>query len=252
MHRAVAASTLRSARRVSHGVSMLPRVATTSGHYSAMLHTTTQQAEDEKRGFLSRLNPFARSKTETTPAQTSASTATSAATSQEDLNVEIEEEEEEVIPSWKAERQSLSVEELESAVRSAAAPFLDTAPEIRLNKILLNNPKAKFEVKKNKKKNDYTNSGKNRAVLKACAISTGQEVPSKELVSIHNLQDLVTVLQRLDAELTAASPNPNGHVVAEWFQKNKDSLPSNVVFIPYQKSKGIKVEDRKSTNKRFL
>jgi hypothetical protein len=59
-------------------------------------------------------------------------------------------------------------------------------------------------------------------------------------------------MQGLDQEARALPENPKGHVVAEWFEKNKASLPPNMVFIPYKKSKGIKVEDRKTTNKRFL
>jgi len=89
-------------------------------------------------------------------------------------------------------------------------------------------------------------------VLKACVVSTGREIPNKEIASIKNLQDIVNVLQALDQSLENASDNPKGHVVAEWFMKNKSSLPDNMVFIPYEKSKGIKAEDRRRTNKRFL
>jgi hypothetical protein len=48
--------------------------------------------------------------------------------------------------SWKGERQSLSPEQLEESIRSAAAPFVDTASTIYLNKILLDDPKIKFQV----------------------------------------------------------------------------------------------------------
>lgn len=88
--------------------------------------------------------------------------------------------------------------------------------------------------------------------MKACAASTGQEIPSKDLVSIHTLKDLYTTMQRLDQEARALPENPTGHVVAEWFEKNKTNLPPNMIFIPYKKAKGVKVEDRKTTNKRFL
>ncbi|KAI7817552.1 hypothetical protein BC939DRAFT_465714 [Gamsiella multidivaricata] len=196
---------------------------------SASLHTARTLAE-EKRGFLSRLNPFAKPGSET-PAQPSTAAATDVA---QDLNVEIEEEEEEEIPSWKSERQSLTPEQLEASIRSAAAPFVDTASTLYLNKIRLDDPMTKFQV------------------LKACVVSTGQEIPSKDLASIHTLKDIMSTLQRLDEEANALPENPNGHVVAEWFEKNKSSLPPNMIFIPYQKSKGIKAEDRKTTNKRFL
>ncbi|KAF9951756.1 hypothetical protein BGZ72_006780 [Mortierella alpina] len=89
-------------------------------------------------------------------------------------------------------------------------------------------------------------------VMKACVISTGQDIPSKDISSIHTLKDIFTVMQTLDQEAQSASSNPRGHVVAEWFLKNKENLPPNMVFIPYQKSKGVKAEDRRTTNKRFL
>ncbi|KAK3819760.1 MAG: hypothetical protein J3Q66DRAFT_162135 [Benniella sp.] len=197
---------------------------------TASLHTARAPAE-EKRGFLSRLNPFAKP---VEPTPVSASTPADAAKASEDLVVEIEEEEEEIIPSWKSERQYLSPEQLEESIRSAASPFVDTASTIYLHKIVLDDPKIKFQI------------------LKAYAASTGQEIPNKDLTSIHTLKDLYTTMQRLDQEARALPENPKGHVVAEWFEKNKASLPPNMVFIPYKKSKGIKVEDRKTTNKRFL
>ena len=83
-------------------------------------------------------------------------------------------------------------------------------------------------------------------------VSTGREIPNKDLDSIHTLKDVLTTMQRLDQEVKGLSENPKGHVVAEWFEKNKSALPPNMVFIPYQKSKGIKAEDRKTSNKRFL
>ena len=54
-------------------------------------------------------------------------------------------------------------------------------------------------------------------------MSTGQEIPNKELTSIHTLRDVLTTLQRLDQEAKAQSENPKGHVVAEWFDKNKST-----------------------------
>lgn len=91
-----------------------------------------------------------------------------------------------------------------------------------------------------------------KQVLKACVQSTGREIPSKDIASIRTLKDIVVVMERLDLESQSRSANPKGHVVAEWFDKNKSSLPPNMVFIPYQKSRGVKAEDRKTTNKRFL
>jgi hypothetical protein len=58
---------------------------------SASIHTASGTFAEEKRGFLSRLNPFAKPAEETT-AQAKAAEAAKAA---QDLNVEIEEEEEE-------------------------------------------------------------------------------------------------------------------------------------------------------------
>ncbi|KAG0001398.1 hypothetical protein BGZ80_008883 [Entomortierella chlamydospora] len=188
----------------------------------ASLHTARALAE-EKRGFLSRLNPFAK------PApEEPRPTPVEAAEAAEELKVEIEEEEEEVIPSWKSERKSLTPEQLEESIRSAAAPFVDTSSSVQLHRVRLE-PKTKFQ-----------------------AISTGREIPSKDISSIHTLKDVFSTLQRLDQEALGLSANPKGHVVAEWFEKNKSTLPRNMVFIPYQKSKGIKVEDRRTTNKRFL
>ncbi|KAK3830733.1 MAG: hypothetical protein J3R72DRAFT_455590 [Linnemannia gamsii] len=206
-----------------------PRLAATTSYRVSSLHTTTLSAEEEKRGFLSRLNPFAK----TTPKEESASSPAQAAKAQQELNVEIEEEET-PITSWKSERQALSAEEMEESIRSAAAPFVNTAAGTHLNKIQLDNPKIKFQV------------------MKAVAVSTGQEIPNKELASIHTLKDIFTILQAIEHGSKDASANPKGHVVAEWFQKNQSSLPPNMVFIPYVKAKGVKAEDRKRTNKRFL
>ncbi|KAF9109159.1 hypothetical protein BGX27_007937 [Mortierella sp. AM989] len=180
---------------------------------TASLHTARALAE-EKRGFLSRLNPFAKPAPETTKP-----TPAEAAKAAEVLKVEIKEEEEEPIPSWKSEHQSLTPEQLEELIRSAAAPFVDTS---------------------------------STAVLKAVVVSTGREIPNKDISSIHTLKDVFSTLQSLDQEALGLSSNPKGHIVAEWFEKNKSSLPPNMVFIPYQKSRGIKAEDRKTTNKRFL
>ncbi|CAO3564925.1 unnamed protein product [Mortierella alpina] len=219
--RTLASTLVRSSRIAGAAVS----VATRTVSPAASLHTARALAEEEKRGFLSRLNPFAK------PAPTPSQSATPAPA--QDLNVEIEEEET-PIPSWKSERQSLTAEQLEETIRSAAAPFVDTASSQYLNTIRLSDPKVKFQV------------------MKACVVSTGQEIPSKDISSIHTLKDILTVMQKLDQEAQSASANPKGHVVAEWFLKNKESLPPNMVFIPYQKSKGVKAEDRRTTNKRFL
>jgi hypothetical protein len=105
---------------------------------------------------------------------------------------------------------------------------------------------------KNYYKNNNGNDNKKSQVLKACVVATGHEIPNKDLTSIQTLKDVMIALQRLDQEAMGQSENPNGHVVAEWFDKNKSNLPSNMIFIPYQKSKGIKAEDRKTSNKRFL
>ncbi|KAF9284059.1 hypothetical protein BGZ88_010174 [Linnemannia elongata] len=209
------------------------RTATTFTPYrvsaSASLHTTTLSAEEEKRGFLSRLNPFAK----TTKQEDVKSSPAQVAKAQEELNVEIEEEEAPV-PSWKSERKELSAEELEESIRSAAAPFVNTAAGTYLNKIQLDNPKIKFQV------------------MKAVAVQTGYEIPNKDIATIHSLKDIHSTLFSLSSASKDASENPKGHVVAEWFQKNQSSLPPNMVFIPYAKAKGVKAEDRQRTNKRFL
>ncbi|KAF9407852.1 hypothetical protein BGZ76_005975 [Entomortierella beljakovae] len=193
-----------------------------SSQRNASLHTARALAE-EKRGFLSRLNPFAK------PTEEQKQTPEQIAKAQEELVVEIMEEEPvEPIPSWKSEPVSLTPEQWEESIRSAAAPFVDTSSTIQLHRIKLE-PKIKFQ-----------------------AISTGREIPSKDISTINSLKDLVATLQRLEQESLGLSQNPKGHVVAEWFEKNKSSLPPNMVFIPYEKSKGIKVENRKRTNKRYL
>ncbi|KFH62372.1 hypothetical protein MVEG_11581 [Podila verticillata NRRL 6337] len=189
------------------------------------LHTTRFVLAEEKRGLFSRLNPFAK------PASQEPAT-TEAAKPAEDLNVEIAEEEA-PIPSWKSDLQPLTKEQLEESVRSAASSFVTTT-DLHLGKVQLNDPSVKFQV------------------LKACVQSTGREIPSKDIASIRTLKDIVVVMERLDLESQSRSANPKGHVVAEWFDKNKSSLPPNMVFIPYQKSRGVKAEDRKTTNKRFL
>ncbi|KAF9337121.1 hypothetical protein BG006_006151 [Podila minutissima] len=182
----------------------------------AHLHTTRFVLAEEKRGLFSRLNPFAK------PTQESATTE--AAKPAEDLNVEIAEEEA-PIPSWKSDLQPMTKEQLEESVRSAASEFVTTA-DLHLGKVQLNDPSVKFQA--------------------------SREIPSKDIAAIRTLKDVVVVMERLDQEAQAASANPKGHVVAEWFAKNQSSLPPNMVFIPYQKSRGVKAEDRKTTNKRFL
>ncbi|KAF9951755.1 hypothetical protein BGZ72_006779 [Mortierella alpina] len=112
-------------------------IATRTARPAASLHTARALAEEEKRGFLSRLNPFA--KPASTPSQSAAPAPA------QDLNVEIEEEEA-PIPSWKSERQSLTAEQLEETIRSAAAPFVDTASGQYLNRIHLSDPKVKFQA----------------------------------------------------------------------------------------------------------
>ncbi|KAF9549942.1 hypothetical protein EC957_002002 [Mortierella hygrophila] len=210
------------------------RTATTFTPYrasaSASLHTTTLSAEEEKRGFLSRLNPFAK----TTKQEDVKSSPAQVAKAQEELNVEIEDEEEASVPSWKSERKELSAEELEESIRSAAAPFVNTAAGTYLNKIQLDDPKIKFQV------------------MKAIAVQTGHEIPNKDIATIQTLKDIHSTLFSLSSASEDTSENPKGHVVAEWFQKNQDSLPPNMLFIPYVKAKGVKAEDRKRTNKRFL
>ncbi|KAF9926287.1 hypothetical protein BGZ67_008178 [Mortierella alpina] len=236
--RTLASTLIRSSRTA---VARTP-VATSTVIRAASLHTARALAEEEKRGFLSRLNPFAK------PTPTSSQSATPAPT--QDLNVEIEEEET-PIPSWKSERQSLTAEQLEETIRSAAAPFVDTASSQYLNTIQLSDPKVKYQASGSRPR--YHPAPQDLYPLhRSCVVSTGQEIPSKDISSIHTLKDIFTVMQKLDQEAQSASSNPKGHVVAEWFLKNKESLPPNMVFIPYQKSKGVKAEDRRTTNKRFL
>jgi aminoglycoside phosphotransferase (APT) family kinase protein len=88
--------------------------------------------------------------------------------------------------------------------------------------------------------------------MKAIAVQTGHEIPNKDIASIHTLKDVLTTLHTIDNASKDTPENPKGHVVAEWFQKNQATLPANMVFIPYAKAKGVKIEDRKRTNKRFL
>ncbi|KAG0257535.1 hypothetical protein BG011_003894 [Mortierella polycephala] len=213
-------------RSTTGAVQQAPRIITAARivarPHAVSIHTVSAQAEEEKRGFLSRLNPFA---AKPSPSTTTAQSQETAAAAVEDLNVEIEEEEE-PIPSWKSERQSMTPEQLEESIRSAAAPFVDSASGVYLDKIQLVNPKVKFQAR--------------------------HEIPSKELSSIHTLKDIHTAIQRLDEGAQSMLSDPKGHVVAEWFQKNKSALPPNMVFIPYEKPKGVKAEDRKSANKRFL
>ncbi|KAF9194267.1 hypothetical protein BGZ51_000427 [Haplosporangium sp. Z 767] len=213
-------------RSTTGAVQQTPRIITAARivayPHAVSIHTASAQAEEEKRGFLSRLNPFAaKPSPSTTTAQTQATTAAAV----EELKVEIEEEEA-PIPSWKSERQSMTPEQLEESIRSAAAPFVNTASGVYLDKIQLADPKIKFQAR--------------------C------EIPSKELSSIRTLKDVHTTIQQLNEGARSMPSDPKGHVVAEWFLKNKSALPPNMVFIPYEKSKGVKAEDRKSTNKRFL
>lgn len=100
-----------------------------------------------------------------------------------------------------------------------------------------------------------THNKKKRAkqqVMKAIAVQTGHEIPNKDIATIQTLKDIHSTLFSLSSASKDASENPKGHVVAEWFQKNQSSLPPNMTFIPYAKAKGVKAEDRKRTNKRYL
>ncbi|KAG0339738.1 hypothetical protein BG004_006695 [Podila humilis] len=203
-------------------VAAIARVSTTSSLRAtlpsrsvARLHTTRFVLAEEKRGLFSRLNPFAKPSTTTT--QESATPPQP----MEDLVVEMQEDDI-VEPSWKGEVQTMTKEQLEESIRSAASSFVTTT-DLHLGK-----------------------------VLKACVQSTGREIPNKDIASIHTLKDIVTVFERLEQESKSVFKNPKGHVVAEWFETNKSTLPPNMVFIPYQKSRGVKAEDRKTTNKRFL
>ncbi|KAF9427079.1 hypothetical protein BGZ94_005521 [Podila epigama] len=185
----------------------------------ARIHTSSNILTEEKKSLFSRLNPFAKP---STPETTTTTKETIQKT--EDLKVEIEEEEIPV-PSWKNDAKAMTQEELETAVRSAASSFVNTT-DLHLAKVHLNDPSIKFKA--------------------------SREIPNKDLASIHSLKDIVTIMTSVDQAAASASANPKGHVVAEWFENNKSSLPPNMTFIPYQKSRGIKAEDRKTTNKRFL
>ncbi|KAG0052718.1 hypothetical protein BGZ83_002187 [Gryganskiella cystojenkinii] len=106
----------------------------------AAIHTTRTISAEEKRGFLSRLNPFAKPDVPSSTGQSVAQEAKAAA----ELNVEIAEEEA-PIPSWKSERLELSRGELEETIRSAVATIVDTT-NLRLSKVQLNDPTVKFQA----------------------------------------------------------------------------------------------------------
>lgn len=90
--RSLVGSCSRSSRAAALGVSRPTTVFAT-----ASLHTARAAAE-EKRGFLSRLNPFAKPTTPAEPAATPAAEETDATKVAKDLSVEIEEEKEEKEP----------------------------------------------------------------------------------------------------------------------------------------------------------
>ncbi|KAF9088543.1 hypothetical protein BGX29_000226 [Mortierella sp. GBA35] len=141
--------------------------------------------------------------------------------------------------NWKSDCQALSAEEMEASIRSAVAPFFNTAAGTRLNKIQLDDPKI--------------NNIQQKQVMKAVVVSTGQEIPNKDIASIHTLKEIFTTLQQIKQGAEVATENPKGYVVAERFQKNQSTLPlPQHSLYPYTKSKGVKAEDHKRTNKRFL
>ncbi|KAF9163743.1 hypothetical protein DFQ26_002159 [Actinomortierella ambigua] len=182
------------------------------------LHSSAAILAEEKRGLFARLNPFAKKGESEQPQQTQ-----EASTPAQSLEVEIKDKEYYAPPSWKGEYKDLTEKELAHAVRTAAATVIDT-PISKLHK-----------------------------VLKACMVETGHEIPNKDLNEISTLRDVVHVLHN-NAVAAKEALNPKGHAVAEWFarQQEQNSLPNNVVFIPYKKERGIPVEERRTPNKRFL
>ncbi|KAF9080381.1 hypothetical protein BGX23_002238 [Mortierella sp. AD031] len=142
--------------------------------------------------------------------------------------------------NWKSDCQALSAEEMEASIRSAVAPFFNTAAGTRLNKIQLDDPKIKSNIQQ-------------KQVMKAVVVSTRQEIPNKDIAWIHTLKEIFTTLQQIKQGAEVATENPKGYVVAERFQKNQSTLtlPQHSLY-PYTKSKGVKAEGHKRTNKRFL
>ncbi|CAG8479456.1 430_t:CDS:2 [Funneliformis mosseae] len=91
----------------------------------------------------------------------------------------------------------------------------------------LKDPKLKFEI------------------LRDCTMIIGKRIPNLELNNINTVKDAV------DFFIREEQPDQRkGHPVAEWFIKNKDELPPNMIFIPFVKERGVKREDRSKGQKK--
>ncbi|GES80655.1 hypothetical protein GLOIN_2v1636384 [Rhizophagus clarus] len=82
-------------------------------------------------------------------------------------------------------------------------------------------------------------------ILKDCTMIIGKRIPNLELNKINTVKDTIDFFTQEEE-----SDQRKGHPVAEWFIKHKDELPSNMMFIPYVKERGVKREDRSKRQKK--
>ncbi|CAB4412901.1 unnamed protein product [Rhizophagus irregularis] len=81
-------------------------------------------------------------------------------------------------------------------------------------------------------------------VLRDCTMIIGKKIPNFELNKINTVKDAIDFFTQEEE-----SDQRKGHPVAEWFIKHKDELPSNMMFIPYVKERGVNREDRSKRQK---
>ncbi|KAI9486793.1 MAG: hypothetical protein EXX96DRAFT_55040 [Benjaminiella poitrasii] len=168
-------------------------------------HTAPIICAKSEGGLFDKLNPWAKKET-TQPQETTPAQHTSEEPHKVTFNVRYEEPEN--IVSWKRNDILKDQNEIESTVKSVILQNVNGATEANWKELGLEDLNTKFQV------------------IKESMKQTGKEVPNYELNKMSNTKDILEYFKS-DRPLNQSSAN-----VQEYFEQNRESLPSNIKFVP--------------------
>ncbi|EIE83192.1 hypothetical protein G6F46_003051 [Rhizopus delemar] len=167
-------------------------------------HSSSIQLAGSDSGLFGKFNPWAKNNDKkeeipVTPAQH---------TSEEPIvtfNVKYEDKEEFV--SWKNKETIKDHEQIESTIKSIVLQHVNNAGEVNWKDLSLKDLNTKFHI------------------LKESMKQIGKEIPNYELNQIETTQDVLKAFTKNETSI-------ENMTVYDYLEKNNESLPSNLKFVP--------------------
>ncbi|KAI8967919.1 hypothetical protein BDF20DRAFT_917169 [Mycotypha africana] len=177
------------------------------------LHSSSYvMASESKQGLFSKLNPWA-SKTDTTVSESVATPVNSPEDDKVTFRVDYEEEEKESIKPWLNEAQLTDKAEIEAKVKSVILERIQEATETNWKGLPFKTLTAKFKV------------------IKDAIKETGIDVPNYKLNELNTTDDILYYFTE-EKDIILTAKKQQNETIKDFFEENRESLPSNMVFVP--------------------